>query len=241
MHRFSVAAVLALALGACTAPEGPTPPGASPAANASSAATAEELVLETEDERTLYALGVALGGNLGQFMLTEDELALVTAGLRDVVLDAPFQVDMQVYGARIQTLANERQAGVAEAEREASAGFAEELATEPGAERFDSGLIFIPMTEGTGESPEAADTVRVHYHGTLRDGSVFDSSVDRGEPISFPLTGVIACWTEGVQMMRVGGKAKLVCPADIAYGDRGTGPIPAGATLLFEVELLGIE
>jgi FKBP-type peptidyl-prolyl cis-trans isomerase FkpA len=83
--------------------------------------------------------------------------------------------------------------------------------------------------------------VSVHYHGTLRDGTVFDSSVDRGEPISFSLAGVIPCWTEGVQKMQVGGKAKLVCPSDIAYGDAGQGPIPGGATLVFEVELLGIE
>lgn len=235
MHKSFIGAALALALGACTAPEPPAAPTAEVGADDGGP------ILQTEDERTLYALGIALGGNLGQFMLTEEELAFVEDGLSDVVLDAPFKVDMQVYGARIQTLANERMSRVADAEREASAAFAEELAAEPGAERFDSGLIYIPTAEGTGESPEATDTVRVHYHGTLRDGTVFDSSVDRGEPISFSLSGVIPCWTEGVQLMRVGGKAKLVCPAEIAYGDRGTGPIPGGATLLFEVELLAIE
>ena len=97
------------------------------------------------------------------------------------------------------------------------------------------------MTEGTGESPTATSTVRVHYHGTLRDGSVFDSSVDRGEPISFPLSNVISCWTEGVQKIKVGGKAKLVCPSETAYGDQGSGSIPGGAALAFEVELLAIE
>jgi FKBP-type peptidyl-prolyl cis-trans isomerase FkpA len=83
--------------------------------------------------------------------------------------------------------------------------------------------------------------VRVHYHGTLRDGTVFDSSVERNEPISFPLNGVIACWTEAVQKIKVGGKARLVCPSDTAYGDQGQGSIPAGAALAFEVELLAIE
>ena len=83
--------------------------------------------------------------------------------------------------------------------------------------------------------------MKVHYHGTLRDGTVFDSSVQRGEPISFPLSGVIPCWTEGVQKMKVGGKAKLVCPSDTAYGDGGQGPIPGGAALMFEVQLLAIE
>ena len=116
------------------------------------------------------------------------------------------------------------------------------MSKEPGAVRSASGVIYIPVTVGTGASPKADSTVKVHYHGTLRDGSVFDSSVQRGEPISFPLNGVIPCWTEGVQKMKVGGKAKLVCPSETAYGDRGQGPkIPGGAALMFEVELLGIE
>jgi len=235
MSRGSLAAVLALAVCACTPSEPPAGGGATGAAPPAAP------TLETDTDRTLYALGVALGGNLDEFSLTADELELVMAGMHDVVLDEPFQVDMQVFGPRIQALANERQSARSDVERQASAAFADSLAAEPGAERFDSGLIYIPVTEGTGESPSATDTVRVHYHGTLRDGTVFDSSVDRGEPISFPLNGVIPCWTEGVQKMKVGGKSKLVCPAEIAYGDRGTGPIPGGATLLFEVELLGIE
>jgi len=102
-------------------------------------------------------------------------------------------------------------------------------------------VVFIPITAGTGENPTATSTVRVHYHGTLRDGTVFDSSVERNEPISFPLDGVISCWTEGVQKIKVGGKAKLVCPSDTAYGDQGSGEIPGGAALAFEVELLAIE
>ena len=106
---------------------------------------------------------------------------------------------------------------------------------------YDGDSVELPVVVGTGRSPTAEDTVRVHYHGTFRDGRVFDSSVDRGEPISFPLNGVISCWTEGVQKMKVGGKAKLVCPSDTAYGDAGQGPIPGGAALTFEVELLGIE
>jgi FKBP-type peptidyl-prolyl cis-trans isomerase FkpA len=105
-----------------------------------------------------------------------------------------------------------------------------------------SGLTLTTLAEGSGPYPSAKDTVRVHYHGTLLDGTVFDSSVDRGEAISFPLSRVIRCWTEGVQMIRVGGKARLVCPPHIAYGDAGAGSvIPGGATLIFDVELLGIE
>jgi FKBP-type peptidyl-prolyl cis-trans isomerase FkpA len=98
------------------------------------------------------------------------------------------------------------------------------------------------LTEGSGASPSATDTVQVHYHGTFPDGRVFDSSVDRGHPASFPLNRVIACWTEGVQKMKVGGKAKLVCPPALAYGERGAPPtIPPNATLVFEVELLAIQ
>jgi FKBP-type peptidyl-prolyl cis-trans isomerase FkpA len=105
-----------------------------------------------------------------------------------------------------------------------------------------SGLTYTVTQQGNGTQPKATDTVRVHYRGTFADGKEFDSSYARNEPASFPLNRVIKCWTEGVQMMKVGGKAKLTCPAAIAYGERGTpgGPIPPNATLYFEVELLGV-
>lgn len=107
----------------------------------------------------------------------------------------------------------------------------------------DSGLVFQTLVEGKGASPSATDTVRVHYRGTFPDGREFDSSYKRGQPASFPLNRVIKCWTEGVQRMKVGSKAKLTCPAAIAYGERGAGggEIPPNAVLQFEVELLGIE
>lgn len=115
-------------------------------------------------------------------------------------------------------------------------------AKEPGAVVTASGLVYRSLKDGTGASPKASDQVKVHYRGTFPDGREFDSSYKRGEPISFPLSGVIPCWTEGVQRMKVGGKAKLTCPSQIAYGARGMGGvIPPDATLLFEVELLGIN
>ena len=203
--------------------------------------SADAQELQTDEQRTLYALGVALANNLDQFALSEEEVSIVAMGLSEAARGEPLQVDMETFGPRIQQLAAERASAASDAEKTASAAFAAELAAEPGAQTFDSGLVFVPVEEGTGEMPSASDTVRVHYHGTLRDGTVFDSSVDRGESITFPLSGVIPCWTEGVQKMRVGGKAKLVCPSEIAYGDGGTGPIPGGATLLFEVELIAIE
>ena len=198
--------------------------------------------LESDEDKTLYALGQAVGENVLQsFNLTAAELAVVAAGMNDAVLGRESKVDMATYGPRIQAFAQERAAAGTSEEKDAATQFVDRMAREPGAERSASGMVFIPVAAGTGASPSAEDTVRVHYHGTLRDGSVFDSSVERGEPISFPLSGVIPCWTEGVQKMKVGGKAKLVCPSDTAYGDTGSGPIPGGAALMFEVELLGIE
>jgi len=114
------------------------------------------------------------------------------------------------------------------------------LAQTPAAITTDSGLIYRSMKDGSGPSPSTTDRVRVHYRGTFPDGREFDSSYKRGQPAEFPLDRVIRCWTEGVQRMKVGGKAQLICPPAIAYGERGAGPIPANATLHFEVELLGI-
>ena len=131
-------------------------------------------------------------------------------------------------------------AGVME-DRKKSQAFLEAAAKEEGAVKTSSGLIYKTLTPGTGESPKATDTVKVHYRGTFIDGSEFDNSYKRGEPTEFPVTKVIKCWTEGLQRMKVGEKAQLVCPAGIAYGDRGMGSaVPPGATLVFQVELLSI-
>jgi FKBP-type peptidyl-prolyl cis-trans isomerase FkpA/FKBP-type peptidyl-prolyl cis-trans isomerase FklB len=208
---------------------------------AGSAGWAAGAELANDQDKTLYALGLALANNLQNFNLTEAELAIVQDGMSDALLGRERKVDLEVYGPKIQDLGRQRMEVAAEGEKDASLAFLEQMSKEQGAERTASGLIFIPISEGSGPSPKASDTVRVHYHGTLRDGSVFDSSVKRGQPATFPLTGVIPCWTEGVQKMKVGGKSKLVCPADIAYGNRGQGPIKPGATLVFEVELLAIE
>jgi FKBP-type peptidyl-prolyl cis-trans isomerase FkpA len=220
-----------LALVACAPTDAPPP--AAPAES-----TAE---LSTDDDKTLYAIGLAIGQNVRDFKLTSAEVDIVAQGLKDSVLGNEPKVALDVYGPRIQVLAMERASAAAGDEKQASDAWVAEQAAQPGAQRSDTGVIVIPITEGTGANPTADSTVRVHYHGTLRDGSVFDSSVDRGEPISFALSQVIGCWTEGVQKIKVGGKAKLVCPADTAYGDQGSGSIPGGAALAFEVELLAIE
>jgi FKBP-type peptidyl-prolyl cis-trans isomerase FkpA/FKBP-type peptidyl-prolyl cis-trans isomerase FklB len=195
----------------------------------------------SEDQKTLYALGLALSQNLAPFNLTETELEMVQAGLRDGILNKPRKVELETYGPKLKELQASRASAAAAVEKKAGQAFLAKAATEKGATRTPSGLVITTIKPGTGPSPTASDKVKVHYQGTLTDGTVFDSSVQRGEPITFPLNGVIRCWTEGVSMMKVGGKSRLVCPSDLAYGDRGAGGrIKPGATLVFEVELLEI-
>jgi len=202
---------------------------------------AADAELKTDDDKTLYALGLALSRNLSVFSLKAGELEIVKQGLSDGVLDREKKVDFDAYSSKIQNLAKARSSAMAEVEKKAAAEFLDKAAAEKGAKKTASGLIITEVKPGTGDAPKASDRVKVHYHGTLRDGTVFDSSVKRGEPATFPLSGVIPCWTEGVQLMKVGGKSKLVCPSSIAYGDRGSPPvIKPGAPLVFEVELLEI-
>jgi FKBP-type peptidyl-prolyl cis-trans isomerase FkpA/FKBP-type peptidyl-prolyl cis-trans isomerase FklB len=196
---------------------------------------------KTDEQKTLYAIGLALSQGLGPFALTEAELELVKSGLTDGVLNRERKVDLQTYGPKIQELQRTRASVVAAAEKKTGQAFLDKAATEKGATKTASGLVITTIKAGTGESPKATDRVKVHYHGTLIDGTVFDSSVQRKEPATFTLNQVIPCWTEGVQRMKVGGKSKLVCPSEIAYGERGAGGrIKPGATLVFEVELLEI-
>lgn len=202
---------------------------------------AADTELKTDDDKTLYALGIALSRNLSVFSLKPNELELVKQGLTDGALERQPKVDFDAYSSKIQSLAKARSTVAAEVEKKAAVEFLEKAAAEKGAKKTASGLIVTEIKPGTGDTPKASDRVKVHYHGTLRDGSVFDSSVKRGEPATFPLNGVIPCWTEGVQLMKVGGKSKFVCPSSIAYGDRGSPPaIKPGAPLVFEVELLEI-
>jgi len=197
--------------------------------------------LANDEQKELYALGVAISQSLGDFALSESDLEIVKAGLSDGVLKRTLKVDMQTFKPKLQQLAQSRAGVVAEREKKAGAGFLAKAAAEPGAKKTASGAIVTTVKEGKGPSPKASDTVKVHYQGTLVDGTVFDSSLQRGQPATFPLANVIKCWTEGVQEIKVGGKSRLVCPANIAYGDRGSPPnIKPGATLVFEVELLEI-
>jgi len=196
----------------------------------------------SENDKTMYTLGVLISKDLQMLELTQAEIDMVAAGMSDALLGNEPKVDLSVYGPKLQELAKQRMEAGVNREKDAARDFLARQAKLEGAQQTGSGLVYIESTAGSGASPAATDSVTVHYTGTLRDGTVFDSSRSRGEPATFPLNRVIPCWTEGLQKMKVGGKATLVCPSDIAYGDRGSPPsIPPGAVLVFDVELLGIE
>jgi FKBP-type peptidyl-prolyl cis-trans isomerase FkpA len=149
--------------------------------------------------------------------------------------------ELETYVPKLQELQKTRQAAATEKEKASGTAVLAKAAGEPGATKTDSGLVYKSVKEGTGASPKAEDQVKVHYEGKFVDGKVFDSSIKRNEPAVFPLTGVIPCWTEAVQRMKVGGKARVVCPPELAYGEEGRPPQMRGAaTLVFDVELLEI-
>ena len=193
----------------------------------------------TDDEKTVYALGLVVQRSLRQFDLTAGELEILKRALSDAAASKP-AVELKEWGPRIDPLARARAARVAAREKTAAAEYVARAAAQPGAVQSVSGLVYREVAPGTGASPKASDTVKVHYRGTLTDGTEFDSSYARNEPATFGLQGVIRCWTEGLQKMKVGGKARLVCPSDLAYGDEGNQAIPGGAALVFDVELLEI-
>ena len=198
--------------------------------------------LKTDEQKTLYALGLVISQNLAAFYLTAADLEAVKAGMTDGVLKKEPKVDIKTYGPKLQTLQTARLAAVAANEKKAGQAFLDKAGAEKGATKTASGLIITTLKAGNGASPKPTDKVKVHYQGTFTDGTVFDSSVQRKEPMTLGLGGgIIKCWTEGVSLMKVGGKSRLVCPSDLAYGDQGRPPrIRPGATLVFEVELLEI-
>jgi FKBP-type peptidyl-prolyl cis-trans isomerase FkpA len=201
--------------------------------------------LTAEDkQKAMYVFGALIAERtpVKAAGFSQEDLEEVVKGMKDAAANKELAVKLEEYGPKVEQLLNEKQAAKAEGEKKKGTEFAAKAAKEKGATKLPSGLIYVETQAGTGKQPVATDTVSVHYKGTLIDGTEFDSSYKRNAPTEFPLNGVIKCWTEGVAKMKVGGKAKLICPSDIAYGDRGAGAnIPGGATLVFEVELLAIK
>lgn len=204
-----------------------------------------------EDKMPIYALGVNIGMQISsqtdfKTLLEEDELKILLSGFEDVVKGEntanPMEV-LQKYGPAVNQLLRERTERIMERVKKDGEEYIEGfLDCNDEAVKTDSGLVYYSMKDGDGASPEVADEVEVHYHGTLVDGTVFDSSVERGATIKFKLGQVIKGWQEGLAMMKEGGKATLVIPPELAYGDAGSGgAVPPGATLKFEVELFKVN
>ena len=206
-------------------------------------AASTQIALVTEEDKTFYALGKLLGRNIGVFQLTPHEFEIVKAGLAEAVFKSrPERVEIEVYGPKVDLLAKAKSKQAAVGEKARGDAYRAAVAQELGAEILPSGVIMKVERAGDGASPEETNRVTVNYEGWLIDGTRFDSSLKRGKPATFPLNRVIHCWTGGIAKMRVGGKARLVCPPDQAYGDAGRPPaIPSGATLIFDVELISVD
>ncbi|OGR46520.1 MAG: hypothetical protein A2021_00615 [Elusimicrobia bacterium GWF2_52_66] len=236
-----VLAILALTLPAglmAQAPVAATTGQTAPAVSAPAAADKGDF--DNEDQKTLYFLGMAVSSKIKLLGFTPEENKYIVMGFSESMNGKKAKVD-ESYGPKLNEYLGAKQAKIVNAEKEKGKNFLKKMAKKKGAIKLPSGVVYIPVKSGKGSGPKATDTVKVHYHGTFPEGKVFDSSVDRGTPAEFPLNGVIPCWTEGVQKMKVGGKATLICPSDTAYGDQGAGgAVPGGSTLVFDVELLEI-
>ncbi|MBV5338763.1 MAG: FKBP-type peptidyl-prolyl cis-trans isomerase [Deltaproteobacteria bacterium] len=208
----------------------------------STALYAAEPPAMTEEQKTLYAIGLSVSRSLAVFELTPEEFQSVRQGLTDAQSGKKSAVELSAYNVKIQELAKARRKAAGEKQVGAGKEFLEKAAKEKGAVKTASGMVYNSLVEGKGTSPQADDIVKVNYRGTLVDGKEFDSSYKRGNPLEFKLSNVISCWVEGLQKMKPGGKAKLVCPSNLAYGDNGAGEmILPGATLAFEVELIEVK
>jgi len=202
--------------------------------------TAAATTMNNDDEKTLYALGFALSTQLQGITFEGNDLKQIQNGLADGLAGNTPAVTMETYGPMIQTMIASRVEQMATVEAEKGASYVAEAAATPGAIKLNSGGVYVESSPGEGAQPAATDRVKIHYHGTLVDGTVFDSSVDKGVPAEFNVNEVVPCFSEGVQQLKVGAKAKLVCPSLSAYPQGRPPLIKPGAVIQFEVELLEI-
>lgn len=200
-----------------------------------------KMKLDNELDKVSYSLGVNIANSLKSQGLESVNSTAFSAALDATFNNQPVLIDMQASQMILQEYFGKIQEEQSKAARAEGENFLKENGKRKGVTTTASGLQYEVMTMGTGAKPVATDKVKTHYHGTLTDGTVFDSSVDRGEPISFPLNGVIKGWTEGLQLMPVGSKFRFFIPSDLAYGAQGQGAIKPHSALIFEVELIDIE
>jgi len=223
-RRAACIAVAAFTMISCNAAESETP----------------AISLDTDDSKILYTIGLAMSRQVQQFEFSEHELAVIQKGLADGTLKRDAAVDLQTWGPKIDSFLQARLAATGERQMAEGKAFLEKTKGEPGAEVLDSGMIVLAQQQGVGPHPGPTATVKLNYRGTFPSGDEFDSSAP-DSPVSFALNGVVPCFSQGIQKMKVGGKARLVCPPELAYGPRGNPPrVPPNATLVFEVELLEI-
>lgn len=214
-----------------------------PAANPVDIAEKAVAPVMTSAQTGSYGIGYSLGQNAAMFADAIDFDSLV-AGLKDAIKGQKPKVTQEAFKAALDEMQKAMQAKAGESSKvniEAGKKFMAENATKEGVKTTASGLQYKITTEGTGKSPTATSTVRIHYKGTLLDGTKFDSSYDRNEPLEIGLNQVVPGWTEGVQLLKEGAKATFWIPSDLGYGNEDSGPIPAGSTLIFEVELLEVK
>jgi FKBP-type peptidyl-prolyl cis-trans isomerase FkpA len=195
----------------------------------------------TDEQKIFYAMGLTISRSIESFGLNESDLELVKSGISDGVLNKTPKVDLQTYGPKIQQLQQARASIIAEAEKKLGAAFLAKASSEPGAKKTESGALITTIKEGKGASPKRTDTVKVHYNGTLIDGTVFDSTLKKSEPTTLIVSEMSKCWTEGILQMKAGGKSRLICPSNLAYRDKGLAPlIKPGATLVFDIDLVEV-
>lgn len=201
-----------------------------------------DLSLKSSADSAAYGIGVSIGTNMKKDGLDNLNLDILKAAIQSAIKGDSLMLDARTSQACIQAYLSSKQKEKADGNVAAGKKYMEENKKKAGVKELPDGLQYEVMKEGNGPVPSATDTVVTHYHGTLIDGTVFDSSVDRGEPAEFPVGAVIKGWTEALQMMKVGSKWRLVVPPALAYGDRQAGPnIGPNSTLIFEVELLSIK